>query len=302
MAFTMCQTVAAVIAGSEAMIGDSAAMFVDALTYFFNLVAERKKNHFDEQWETIDQDPKTQRDSRQRRERAKRKMTLQLELVPPLISVTSLIVVTAFVLRKAIRVLILDTHRDPSKQGDPNINLMLIFSSINLCLDFMNVVCFAKAKHLMGFDTHVVHERDRLRIYESLQTTDLALDDHVIRGTSQHENDHAIHSEGSNGTHETGDNDHDVALASIIHQQLNGVTPHSLDEKHVDLCDDDKEEKEGANLNMCSAYTVRRFCLVCRCHSSLSCLEFPLRSMSLPILFGVLQLSLQQSLQKSLTE
>lgn len=130
MTFTLCQSVAAVIAGSEAMMGDSAAMFVDALTYLFNLVAERKKNHFDETWQgTTEQDPER---ARRIRQRAKRKMILTMELIPPLISVTTLIIVTIFVLRKAIRVLILDVHRDVSQQGDPNVNLMLIFSSINL--------------------------------------------------------------------------------------------------------------------------------------------------------------------------
>ena len=241
-------------------MGDSAAMFVDAMTYLFNLVAERKKNHFDEQWEIVHQGPTTH-DSRRKRERERRKMTLHLELVPPLISVTSLIVVTAFVLRKAIRVLILDTHRDPSKQGDPNLNLMFIFSSINLCLDFMNVFCFAKSKHLMGFDTHV---------YESLQTTYLGLDDDDIRETSRLDKDHTMLSDESNGTHENGDDDDDdddVSLTSTIQEQLNGVTPHSLYEQDIDLCDED-EEKEGANLNMCSAYTVRLFCLVCHCHLS----------------------------------
>ena len=79
-----------------------------------------------------------------------------------------------------------------------------------------------------------------------------------------------MQSEESNSTHNNGDDindDDDVALTSTIQGQLNGVTLHSLYEQDVDLCDEG-EEKEGANLNMCSAYTVRLFCLVCHCHLS----------------------------------
>jgi len=50
---------AAVIAGLEAMMGDSAVTFINALAYLLNLIAERGKNHFDETaWHgTTEQDP-----------------------------------------------------------------------------------------------------------------------------------------------------------------------------------------------------------------------------------------------------
>ena len=44
LTFAMVQLVVALIAKSEAMIGDCAAMAVDVMTYGFNLFAERKKH------------------------------------------------------------------------------------------------------------------------------------------------------------------------------------------------------------------------------------------------------------------
>lgn len=248
MTFTLCQTVAAFVAGSEAMMGDSAAMFVDALTYLFNLVAERKKNRFDEEQcdDVVGRDPVI---ACRIRQRTKRKMTLHLELVPPLVSVTSLMIVMAFVLRKAIRVLILDIHRDKSKQGDPNVNLMLTFSSVNLGLDFVNVFCFARAKHLMGYDTHI--EETKIS-YEYVETTDKGLDGNRIHGAPQVERDR----QRSNGAHENGDN-----VTYTIQEQSNGLPSRSVDEKQTD----EQEEKEGANLNMCSAYTVSLVLPLCCC-------------------------------------
>jgi Co/Zn/Cd efflux system component len=273
MAFTLCETVAAFIAGSEAMMGDSAAMFVDALTYLFNLVAERRKSCFEEEQcdGVVDQDPVI---TCRMRQRAKRKMTLHLELVPPLVSVTSLIIVTAFVLRKAIRVLILDIYRDISKQGDPNINLMLVFSCVNLALDFVNVFYFARANHLMGYDTHIEETKTS---YDHVETTGMGLDGNGIHGASHMEHD----LQGSNGAHEHGD-----SITSPLQEQSNRLTPHSVDEKQTD----EQEEKEGANLNMCSAYTVSLVLPFCCCSlwcSFISCFCF--RSMSLLILYGVLQ-------------
>ena len=255
------------------MMGDSAAMFVDALTYLFNLVAERKKGSFDETWQDMqhqqDMDPER---ALRLRERAKRKMTLMLELVPPLISVTTLILVTIFVLRKAIRVLILDVHRDISKQGDPNINLMLFFSTLNLGLDLMNVFCFAKAKHLMGYDTlegHKTHPEQstgqgvarvslaqrKPKHYEYVEVTDLGFDDEVDEDATA-----TVEENGScllNGSDHRMllDSEHSVVSDSSSHKHANGRALPSTERKHGESTDACQDEQEGANLNMCSAYT-----------------------------------------------
>ena len=157
--FTVFQSIAAVVAGSEAMMGDSAAMFVDALTYLFNLVAERRKSRFEEYYHELIPEDKGEDPMRRKKlkKRAKRKMILRMELIPPVISVIILLCVTAIVLKGSIAVLQLDAHRDRSDQGDPNVTLMLIFSCINLLLDIVNVFCFARAKRLFGYETTAKH-------------------------------------------------------------------------------------------------------------------------------------------------
>eukprot|EP00550_Attheya_septentrionalis_P000585 CAMPEP_0198285710 /NCGR_PEP_ID=MMETSP1449-20131203/4950_1 /TAXON_ID=420275 /ORGANISM="Attheya septentrionalis, Strain CCMP2084" /LENGTH=512 /DNA_ID=CAMNT_0043983225 /DNA_START=273 /DNA_END=1811 /DNA_ORIENTATION=+ len=166
LGFTIVQSVAAYIAHSEAMMGDSAAMGVDALTYGFNFWAERRKNQ--DKKEGLDNDSADDlvetEEERARRlkvsQRNQRKRRLHLELVPPLISVATLIAVTAVVTTKAIQMLILDSHRAKAQQGNPNLGFMLLFSSLNLFLDFLNVFCFARAKHAFGYNTIDQHGAD----------------------------------------------------------------------------------------------------------------------------------------------
>mmetsp|Transcript_21124 Transcript_21124/g.27796 ORF Transcript_21124/g.27796 Transcript_21124/m.27796 type:complete len:450 (-) Transcript_21124:168-1517(-) len=155
-AFMIVQSIAAYIAKSEAMMGDSAAMAVDSMTYAFNLVAERMKNKADEEdanadYSGITMEQKAEFIRIQNRDR--RKMRLCLELVPPLISVSTLIGVTIVVLHDAITTLILDSQREEEEQSRPSLELMFVFSTFNLGLDFLNVCCFAKAKHAMGYNT-----------------------------------------------------------------------------------------------------------------------------------------------------
>lgn len=153
MSFSVTQMYFSVrVAKSEAMQGDSAAMMVDSLTYLFNWMAERRKHTFDDTYATpVDiVDPAK---ARRIRQRARRKAMLQLEILPPLISVATLLVVTAVVLRKAADVILLDLRRSTDEQATPNVNLMLAFSLINLGLDGLNFFCFAKSSHLFGYDT-----------------------------------------------------------------------------------------------------------------------------------------------------
>ena len=209
--FATVQMVFAVqIVHSQAMMGDSAAMLVDALTYLFNFVAERQKTVVAAwnpvEWNDDDDDDEAGPDyhhhqkngnknnnknnnidndindtdgnddaimnhgvhryqlpknntttaaeaSPPRPTRHDRKKVLQWEIVPPLISVTTLVMVTIFVVRKAVRILILDLHRPKAQQTIPNLQLMLTFSCFNLVLDFVNVMCFARAKHCCGYST-----------------------------------------------------------------------------------------------------------------------------------------------------
>jgi Co/Zn/Cd efflux system component len=170
MTFSLIQLCFAFIAGSQAMKGDSAAMIVDSMTYLSNWIAEKRKSTFDQTY--IPPPPPTPtlplflaslsspdnhydpvREAKRLKERARRKMVLKLEIVPPLISVSALIGITIVVLKQAIHVLLMDRYRQRKDQTDPNIQVMLAFSTCNLALDALNVFCFAKAKHLMGFQT-----------------------------------------------------------------------------------------------------------------------------------------------------
>ena len=185
LAFTICQAIAAVIAKSHSMIGDSAAMTIDAFTYGFNLVAERKKGDIDQELRLIQQGimyynddiekekngatvtmaiPNKQQEKlqmqkqRQQQERKLRKNKLYLELIPPLVSVTVLSTFTIIIFKQAINTLILDSHRDVMDQDVPNIKLMFTFSVLNLFVDVVNVCFFASADHAFGYQT----KEDRL--------------------------------------------------------------------------------------------------------------------------------------------
>jgi len=194
LAFTMVQSVVAFIAQSEAMMGDSAAMFVDCFTYGANQYAEREKSrddptateeddielievdidgdisgiHTDEITESRDEEHiKSERHLKLRRRH------LHLELVPPLISVSILTIVTMLVLHNSIQSLILDRTRDRDEQSEPNLEIMITFSFINVFVDGLNVICFARANHLAGYNTTEQTELERQHSYDALDENGL---------------------------------------------------------------------------------------------------------------------------------
>eukprot|EP00980_Cylindrotheca_fusiformis_P030129 scaffold24435_cov264-Cylindrotheca_fusiformis.AAC.1 len=123
------------------MLEDAEAMAVDALTYLFNLLAEGVKNRPDTEYEkTL---PPEVLDYRRER------LRLYMELIPPLISVVTLVIVTVLATRDAIQSL-----ADPMSEGKVvNVDLMIIFSAGNMVLDVINVFCFAKANQAFGLST-----------------------------------------------------------------------------------------------------------------------------------------------------
>jgi Co/Zn/Cd efflux system component len=113
-------------------MADCAAMYVDVVTYLFNFLAERLKGSHENM---------TARQVRLRK--------LLFELVPPLISVATLVVVTIIALRQAWQTLMA-----PSAHGSiPNVQIMLIFSALNLLLDCFNVSCFARVDSTLGISS-----------------------------------------------------------------------------------------------------------------------------------------------------
>lgn len=281
--FTMFQTGAAFIAGSEAMMGDSGAMFVDAITYLFNLVAERRKSRFEEYY----QEPQHLADDdavrrAKLKQRSKRKLILRMELIPPVISVATLLCVTAFVLHSSLRMILLDTHRDRSEQGDPNLSLMLVFSCLNLLLDLVNVFCFARAKRLFGYATtskHLVPGSTPNSVGSPQFRTPKHYAQLGVRSDSvDYEDDLELHADIEDMTFEDRFEAIKATLARTKQQQeefqdepaedwsSDKTVPSSNGnnaDEHVggrnsqrqDESDEEEKLQEEANLNMCSAYT-----------------------------------------------
>lgn len=146
--FTALEAVFAIIAGSQAMLEDAEAMSVDAFTYLFNLCAERIK-HRPYTGKELDMPPAVRVYKREL-------LRLYLELIPPLISVSTLIAVTVIAMRDALHSLYQD---DDMPENDVNVNLMMLFSGLNLLLDIVNVHYFAKAGQAFGLTT-VNREKD----------------------------------------------------------------------------------------------------------------------------------------------
>mmetsp|Transcript_5322 Transcript_5322/g.7528 ORF Transcript_5322/g.7528 Transcript_5322/m.7528 type:complete len:405 (-) Transcript_5322:1-1215(-) len=139
LGFTILQTIFALIAKSQAMLTDSEAMAVDALTYLFNLLAEHLKHK-----PYSEEEKKLSPSVRHHQRKLKR---LYLELIPPLLSCATLLTVTGFALREAFTTLLGETLDD---EDQPDLQLMLFFSGLNLLLDVVNVFCFAKADQAIG--------------------------------------------------------------------------------------------------------------------------------------------------------
>lgn len=140
--FLLVQAVFALIANSQAMLADSEAMSVDALTYLFNLMAERVKKRPYSAAEL--QLTETQRSYRREMQR------LYLEFIPPALSILTLIAVTVMTLREAFSTLFGSGLTDDD--DNVSIPIMLLFSGANLLLDIVNVTCFAQANSVYGLD------------------------------------------------------------------------------------------------------------------------------------------------------
>lgn len=103
---------------------------------------------------------------------------MHLEIVPPLMSVSILLIVISFVLHNSIHTLVLDANRSKEEQSEPNLRIMMVFSSLNLLLDLVNVSCFARAQHLMGFNTDAQKEVKEVQQYSDDDENDGLIGDY----------------------------------------------------------------------------------------------------------------------------
>eukprot|EP00565_Helicotheca_tamesis_P004652 CAMPEP_0185732744 /NCGR_PEP_ID=MMETSP1171-20130828/17353_1 /TAXON_ID=374046 /ORGANISM="Helicotheca tamensis, Strain CCMP826" /LENGTH=360 /DNA_ID=CAMNT_0028402313 /DNA_START=122 /DNA_END=1201 /DNA_ORIENTATION=+ len=225
LGFTITQASVAVVAQSQAMIGDSAAMAVDAMTYLFNMYAERQKN------KPIEDDGVTPRAVL---EHQRKILRLKLEIIPPVISVFCLLGVTCYVLRDAI-----STLTDPEEEAiedQPNVHLMFFFSALNLALDVFNVSCFARAKKALGY---LVIKKDIERYGD---------DKECIK---------PIFQTGRKSSIVDADFEIDSPTASASYDSItdHGYETHLSISSDVDDVEDEENVEDKINLNMCSAYT-----------------------------------------------
>ena len=155
--FLLVQAVFALIANSKSMLADSEAMSVDAITYLFNLCAERIQNRpFTETELSLTPEERDYRRELQR---------LYLEMIPPSISVLVLIAITCYAFMDAFETLYeIDSSSD--NDDDVSVPIMFVFSGVNLLLDVVNVTCFARAD--MNFSLDILRQ-ERSLIRESMR-------------------------------------------------------------------------------------------------------------------------------------
>lgn len=175
LSFAIVQMVVAIVAQSQSLVGDSAIMIADSMTYLCNCIAEVRKDKHSQYAKRATSTIRTHnanananyhentnnnnimspQELKAIRERGRRKIVLQMEIFPPIISMTSLLIVVSFLFNKSIRVL-RDELQQPdgdedNDEDDPNVQIMMGFAFFNLCLDILNFTCFARARHhLLG--------------------------------------------------------------------------------------------------------------------------------------------------------
>ena len=253
------QIIFTLVAKSQAMLADCAAMSVDVITYLFNWCAERLKHI-----------PLTD-DEKQMPihllHHKKRLQRLYLELVPPLLSVTTLLVVTIISFHDAITTIIAanESHEDVEQ---PNVHIMLIFSAMNLLLDAMNVSCFARVDHapqglsdlISSHPHHHHHHHHHLHHHQDHYSLE--------QQQQQHHHHHHHHQRDENyerpATELTGLMDNipqhipiDENITTCNQAEMTEQQDYFVDDDDDDDDEDDNNQHHVIDLNMCSAWTVR---------------------------------------------
>jgi len=230
--FMSVQIVFSLIAHSQAMLADSEAMAVDSLTYLFNLFAERIKNR-----PISDEEREMSPVVRAYRREIQR---LYLELVPPSVSVFTLIAVTISTLKDACHTL-RGLEQGDEDEDDVSIPIMLVFSAANLLLDVVNVVCFSRANVAFGLG---VVRREGYSIRESVRESWRVppRDDSAVPGDSVIQETTTLLAKN-----ESSSVDPESAVATAVGRRerisSSDLTP--------------SEPHDIVSLNMCSAWTVR---------------------------------------------
>lgn len=220
VAFAVFQAGFAIYANSESMLADCEAMAVDAMTYLFNLCAERIKNR-----------PFTKKELEmppEKRTLRREEIRLWLELVPPAFSVSFLIAIVLMTLNESIKAI---RGAEEGEEDDVSVPIMLAFSGANLLLDIFNVVCFARSGHNFGLQA-VRDEQEEIR--SSMRVVLHAKETTALVGGAE-----------ANGTTATADDELENG------DENGGLLPHY----GSTVLSHRKQSSIVANLNMCSAWT-----------------------------------------------
>jgi Co/Zn/Cd efflux system component len=252
MGFALVQTGFAIVARSQSMLADSEAMIVDAMTYLFNLVAERLKNR-----------PYTEQELQlpaRVRDYHRKKLRLYLELVPPLISVTTLLVLTVYVTKDAMNTLMAPEMEDSiSHEEEPSVKLMLVFSALNLALDIVNVTFFSKLKDGLGFSSLKSGGKkgseeqimDKAELSQGERSRLLLNESGEFRAYSS--------VSGKSRTQKSKDDTGVNVLPLSVDMESGSDADWDIEKSETGV--DEEEESAKGNLNMCSAFTVSSFVL-----------------------------------------
>ena len=162
MSFSVLQLFYSIKANSEAMLGDSLTMILDAITYGGNGLAEwskgkqhkRAEDECDTGQNAANKSPtanggKTEdvssSSSSSSSSSHRSKTLLYLECIGPSFSVMTLIGVTVYIFVSAFKT-IREFHSGVLVEDDTNVEIMLLFSSINLIIDIVNIYQFVRSK------------------------------------------------------------------------------------------------------------------------------------------------------------
>ena len=227
------------ISKSQAMVGDSAAMMVDSLTYLFNSYAEKIKN---KSLQESDNNELLSGAEKELRRLGRTRQRLWLEILPPLCSVSTLIGLTIYITLDALETLATpfpigeDDGTSTSRDDEPNIGMMFFFSALNLGLDILNVTCFARAKHAFGF---AVIDQDRQRYM-------LAYDGSL----------HNQYADSLRVRSEVDLSKLDNNESTLCRTNYCGIDEENINPPPLQLSEEKGSNQQEINLNMCSAYTV----------------------------------------------
>jgi Cation efflux family len=244
-------------AKSQSLMTDCAAMYVDVLSYVINFWAERLKHG------------PTKLSPRQLR-----LQRLYLELIPPFLSVVTLVAVTVLALQTAIETLIqeaeaeatrnkgLDNNddKDDDDDEDPDLSIMMAFSGLNLILDLVNVGYFVKADQAIGIGLPHQHGEQLVHVeYENKLSSRHSKNNqqdhlHIHHDDASSQNHFHCHQNEQHQEHAT----EETPLVFVRQDHFVAMTDKEDNESFESPTECESEGASiGRNLNMCSAWTVR---------------------------------------------